>query len=190
MPEERDELLDHDYDGIQEYDNDLPRWWLWLFYLTIAISVVYYFYFDIGGIGKFPVEKLEQQMAELKQIQQAAAPKATSLDTEEGLLVFAAGADAVNRGKEVFAANCAVCHQPEGGGSIGPNLSDDYWIHGGRITDVKKIIQVGVLEKGMLAWQGVLTPEQLNQVVAFVWSLHGTNPPNPKAPEGQLAPRN
>jgi cytochrome c oxidase cbb3-type subunit III len=189
MPEEKDELLDHNYDGIQEYDNDLPRWWLWLFYLTIAISVVYYFYFDISGAGKFPVEKLDQQMAALKEVQKNTAPVVASLDTEEKLLAFASGAEAVSKGKELYATNCAVCHQPEGGGLIGPNLTDDNWIHGGKITEIKRIIEVGVLEKGMLAWQGVLPPEQLDQVVAYVWALHGTNPPNPKAPEGPLAPR-
>ena len=189
MSEEKNEPLDHNYDGIQEYDNDLPRWWLWLFYLTIAFAVIYYFYFDISGAGKLPVQKLEQQMAELKEVQKALAPKEVALDTEEGMLALAAQPEVVSRGKEVFTTNCAVCHQPEGQGLIGPNLTDDYWIHGGTITDVKRIIQVGVLEKGMLAWQGVLTPEQLNDVTAFVWSVHGTTPPNPKAPEGPLSPR-
>jgi cytochrome c oxidase cbb3-type subunit III len=190
MPEERDELLSHNYDGIQEYDNDLPRWWLYLFHITIVFALVYYVYFELSAAGKYPVDQLPDQMAQLQAVREANAPKPElSVDSEAGLLAMALKPEAQAKGKEIFTTRCVVCHADKGQGLIGPNLTDDYWIHGGKITDIKRTVVNGVLEKGMLAWQGVLSPDEINQVVAFVWSIHGTNPPAAKAPDGQLEPR-
>lgn len=186
---EKDELLDHNYDGIQEYDNDLPRWWVALFWGGIIFGVFYVGYFHFAG-GKFTTELIAAEMKKIdeqKAVAQEAAPKEES--SRESLLVLASDQQALSAGQEVFIAKCAACHLEKGQGLVGPNLTDDYWIHGGDITDIKTVIVNGVLDKGMIAWGPLLKPEEVNQVTAYVWSINGTNPPNPKAPQGDLVSR-
>ncbi len=185
---DKDELLDHNYDGIQEYDNDLPGWWVYLFWVTIIIAVVYPFIYDFGS-GKFAVEIVDEQVAELKALQAASMPKSMGEPEAAKLLALAKDSGALKLGSEIFATRCAACHSAQGQGLIGPNLTDDNWIHGGKITNIHRTVSDGVLDKGMLAWKDQLKPEELNAVVAFVWSIHGTNPPNPKAPDGAFEPR-
>jgi len=169
--------LDHNYDGIQELDNPLPRWWVYLFVSTVIFGIGYLIYFI--GYSKTPAQELAAQMT-------ANAPKADDtgqLDTK----LTAAFNDpaAVSAGKTIFVAKCAACHGPQGGGLIGPNLTDNSWIHGkGALTDIYKVVTKGVPEKGMLAWETTLKPEEIIQVVAYVKSLKGTNPSNPKPAEG------
>lgn len=184
---DKDELREHSFDGIQEYDNDLPSWWLWLFYITIAISVIYPFIYDFGP-GEFASETVDKEMlayAEKNKSQNITAPAVT----DDYLISLAKNSEALQKGQSIYTAKCFACHADKGAGLVGPNLADDYWIHGGKITDVHRIVSEGVLEKGMLAWKSQMTPEELNQVVAFVWSLRGSNPPNAKAPQGELVPR-
>lgn len=176
---DEERLLDHSYDGIQEYDNPLPRWWVWIFWATFAFAVVYYFDFTgkIRGPGR---------IAEYNAAMAAAAkrwPAATLLD-EAALTSMVKNPSVVAQGKQVFTTNCAPCHRPDGGGLIGPNLTDEYWLHGGKITDINKTITNGVLEKGMPNWGKILKPDQVNAVTAYVATLQGTNPPNPKPPQG------
>lgn len=184
---DKDELREHNFDGIQEYDNDLPRWWLWLFWITIIFSVIYPFIYDFGP-GQFASETVDAEVLALQKAKEEKA-EASGDVTEEVLLKVASDEDALAKGQMIYTTRCFACHAEKGAGLVGPNLTDDYWIHGGRILDIHKTVSNGVLEKGMLAWKDQLTPEQLNQVVAFVWSLHGINPPNAKAPEGELQPR-
>lgn len=185
MGNESDKLLGSNYDGIQEYDNDLPRWWLALFYLTIVFAVVYTLYFEFGP-GLSPVANLEREMGEVeaaKKSQTAAVVPAAN--SEEKLLELVKDASVISRGQQVFATKCVACHGPQGQGLVGPNLTDNYWLHGGKITDMLRTVEEGVLDKGMLAWKALLPADELTAVVAYIYTLRGTNPPNPKAPEGQ-----
>lgn len=182
-----DELLDHNYDGIEEYDNDLPNWWKYLFVLTVVFGLIYVPYYHMGpGLSQEETLVLDLQKIEkdkkLKEEKAALAPKAEVVD----LAAVVADPDKIKKGKEVFATNCASCHGVDGGGIIGPNLADAYWIHGGTPEMIKMTIENGVLDKGMLAWKGVLKDNDILSLVAYVKSLNGTTPANPKAPQGEL----
>jgi cytochrome c oxidase cbb3-type subunit 3 len=177
----QDKLLDHTYDGIQEYDNPMPRWWLLTFAGTVIFAVIYLF--DIGpvGNGKGRIADYEADMAAFA----AAHPAPTGGDLNaDQLLALTTDREALEDGKETYTAYCASCHAPDGGGLIGPNLADAYWLHGGAITDIYKTVSNGVLEKGMPPWGKTLKPAQLAAVVAYVNTLKGTTPANPKAPQG------
>jgi len=176
-----DRLLEHEYDGIQEYDNPMPRWWLWIFYASIAFSVAYYFLPAPFGEGEGVIAEYEREMASASVA--TPPPTGTALSNEE-LLALAAAGSAVEEGKVVYDANCAACHRADGGGLIGPNLADSYYIHGGSPMEIHQVIAEGVLAKGMPAWDRILSPDQLNKVTVYVLSMHGTNPPDAKAPEG------
>lgn len=176
-----DKLLDHTYDGIQEYDNPMPRWWLMTFAGTIIYSVLYMFNIGPVGNGKGRIADYEADMAAYA----AAHPAPTGGDmSADQLLAIAKDKEQLEEGKETYTAYCASCHAPDGGGLIGPNLADAYWIHGGTITDIYKTVTNGVLEKGMPPWGKTLKPEQLSAVVAYVSTLQGTTPASPKAPQG------
>ncbi|MCE2942666.1 MAG: cbb3-type cytochrome c oxidase N-terminal domain-containing protein [Gemmatimonadota bacterium] len=182
---QQDELLDHNYDGIQEYDNPLPRWWVYLFWATIVLVPVYYVMPGTIGAGG---TKERLYALEMEAYRRAHPEPATpSGPDDDGLLAMAKDHERLEEGKETFVANCAACHGPAGGGVIGPNLTDDAWLHGGQPTDIHRTIAEGVIAKGMPPWAKTLKPEQLNDVVAYVLSLRGTNPPNAKAPEGTPA---
>ncbi len=181
-------LIDHNYDGIQEYDNPLPRWWVYLFYATIIFSVLYYINVPGVGIGKGRIADYEADMAASKA--KFAAANATSggeAPTPEQLAAAAADQNVVAAGKAVFATNCVACHKADGGGMIGPNLTDDYWIHGGTLAEIRTTIDQGVLAKGMPQWGKVLKPADVTAAAVYVTTLHGTNPPGAKAPEGTNA---
>lgn len=184
--EHKDELLNHEYDDIREYDNDLPRWWLWLFWATILFGVVRIGYYHFGG-GLLTEQQLALEQKEFDAARGTAEPAVPS--SEDQLLLVAASADLTAKGAQIFGSKCIACHGPQGQGLIGPNLTDDYWIHGGRLTDIKGTIERGVLDKGMLAWKGVLSGDEINEVAAYIWTLNGSNPPNPKPPQGELVKR-
>lgn len=177
-----DKLLDHDYDGIKEQDNPLPGWWLATFYITIAFSVVYYGYYELGG-GPTVAQELEQELA-AEDLARRLAPKPSGPD-EDALKAIVADAAAGKRGKAVYSLRCASCHGTEGQGLIGPNLTDRHWIHGGDVGAVYKTIDQGVLDKGMPGWGAVLKAEELSDVLAYVWSIRGTNAAGGKAPQGE-----
>lgn len=182
MGKNRDELLNSNYDGIQEYDNDLPKWWLMLFYITIAFAIVYFGYYELGpGLGS--EARLSQAMSEIDA--QRALNKPAGGPDSATLLALVSDSARVASGKAVYDAKCLACHGPQGQGLVGPNLTDEFWIHGGKIVDVQRTIREGVLDKGMLAWKGVLTDPEIDDVTAFVRSIRGTSPPNPKAPQGE-----
>lgn len=188
MANEKDELLDHDYDGIQEYDNDLPRWWVNIFWLTTIFAIAYTGWTHFGKVPQH--EALARQMEGLEQVmEERSAEKAESALDAAGLIELASQKQALAQGAEVFAGKCAACHAAGGGGLVGPNLTDDHWIHGGKITDIRRIVQKGVVEKGMIAWEALLTTDEINAVTAYVWSLHGSQPENAKEPEGELVER-
>lgn len=180
-PNDEDRLLDHSYDGIQEYDNPMPRWWVWGFWATIVFAVAYYFLPAPFGEGPGNVASYEADVAAFKAAQPEPVGPGVS---DEQLLALVANQSQVAAGKVVYDANCQACHRPDGGGLIGPNLTDDAWIHGGTPSQIHTTIAQGVLAKGMPAWERLLKPEQVNAVTAYVISLKGTNPKDAKAPEG------
>jgi cytochrome c oxidase cbb3-type subunit 3 len=183
-PDARDPLLlDHEYDGIQEYDNPLPRWWLWIFYATIAYSVLYWFNVPGIGIGAGRIAQYEADMA-VVEAQRAEAAASHPGATEESLAALAEDDSTVAAGRTVFGQMCASCHGPDGGGVIGPNLTDAHWIHAGTALAIHTTITEGVPAKGMPAWGTMLRPDQVDAVTAYVLTLRGTTPSNPKAPEG------
>jgi cytochrome c oxidase cbb3-type subunit III len=179
-PKNDSNLIEHNYDGIQEYDNPLPRWWVYLFYATILFSVLYYFNVPGIGIGKGRLANYEADVAAWK----AAHPQDQGNATPEQLAAMATDGSKIAAGKAVFTTNCVSCHRADAGGMIGPNLTDEFWIHGGTLAEIHKTITEGVLAKGMPNWGKILKPDQVSAVTVYVASLKGTNPANPKAPEG------
>lgn len=185
LEEEGDIILDHNYDGIKELDNNLPPWWLYGFYITIVFAGIYllrYHVFD--GPGQF--DELETELADAKTAIEEYKKTAKDLvDINTVTLLTDAGDLSV--GKTVFNTNCVACHMADGGGGIGPNLTDKHWILGGGIKNVFKTVSEGGRSgKGMIAWKTQLKPSQIAQVASYVLSLQGTTPANPKAPEGDI----
>ena len=181
---EHELLLDHDYDGIRELDSKVPPWFLWLFYISIFFAVVYML--DYHVLNSSPLQDEEYQM----QVQQAEVERAALINSgaflnEESVTLLTDPA-ALDAGKQIFTTNCVACHAADGGGLVGPNLTDDYWIHGGGIKNIFKVIKYGVVAKGMISWQSQLNPKQMQDVASYVISLHGTSPANPKQQEGTI----
>lgn len=190
VPVEHEEeiMTDHAYDGIRELDNRLPPWWLYGFYFTIIFGFFYIGYYHIYKTGDLQEAEYEAEMAEAKeQVQIYLASLENSIDesnvelsTEETDLAF---------GKQAYIGSCVACHGSEGQGGVGPNFTDQYWIHGGDVKSVFKTIKYGVPEKGMIAWQNKFTPKQMQQLASYIISLEGTTPPNPKEPQGDFYER-
>jgi cytochrome c oxidase cbb3-type subunit 3 len=175
-------LMDHDADGIRELDNNLPRWWVWLFYLTIIFAVFYMCYYHVLGAGDLQAAayvkeaKLGDQIKAAAMSQFEASLPALEPSKDPSVLV---------NGKHTFLTLCAPCHRADGGGLVGPNLCDDYWIHGSNFVDNLRTIMNGVPGKGMLTWKGILKPAEIHAVGSYIYTLRGTHPPNPKPPENQ-----
>ena len=178
----RDELLDHNYDGIHEFDNDLPPWWKYGFYATILFAAAYLGFYHVSRNGG------QLQGAEYAaEMQQAALLVATTSDDPNLLTTYQplTVAAELSTGKGIFTTNCAPCHGASGEGKVGPNLTDEYWLHGGEVNHVYKTIKFGVTSKGMVAWKGKLSGKQILQVSSYVLSLKGTKPANAKPPQGE-----
>jgi cytochrome c oxidase cbb3-type subunit 3 len=178
--------LGHDYDGIRELNNRLPPWWLYGFYLTIVVAVIYLWRFHVSHTGPSSIEEYETAIAKADlEVSEYLKKKGDNVD--ENTVTYLTSAPDIDAGKVLFAnpANCVVCHREDGGGNVGPNLTDDYWITGGSIKDIFKTIKYGTT-KGMRSWQDDFSSKQIAQIASYVKSLHGTNPPNPKEPAGQL----
>jgi len=181
--EDRDRLLAHDYDGIEEYDNPLPGWWVWVFWATIVFSVGYWLYYQVGpGPSVIAQYEAEERAAAARQARLAPTPAAAVGD--DAIAALAKDARAMSGAREIFLSRCLACHGPDGQGLIGPNLTDDYWIHGRRPSEIRHTITEGVPEKGMVPWKDQLKPAEITAVTAYVLTLAGTKPPNPKAPQG------
>ncbi len=184
-PEAQLILEDHNYDGIRELDNPLPPWWLYLFYLTLIFGVVYLGYYHLFG-GSDQKQNFEQEMAMAKEQIETYKKTAASFVDETNVTVLT-DASSLESGKSLFEIHCAICHQNDGGGAIGPNLTDNYWILGGDIKSIfLTIAKGGRPGKGMIAWNNSLKPQEIQQLSSFILSLNGTTPQNPKAPEGTL----
>lgn len=180
---EKDVLLDHNYDGIQELDNNLPPWWKYGFYLTIVYAVVYLFYYHVAG-GPTSTDEYATEMQEAK-IATEDFMRKNALNVDEKT-VSLADASGILDGKEIYTGNCAACHGAGGEGGVGPNLTDAYWIHGGSLPDVFKSVKYGWPAKGMKSWQADLSPIQMKNVVSYIHTLQGSNPANAKAAQGDI----
>lgn len=184
IEKEKDIMFDHAYDDIRELDNKIPPWFNYLFYGSIIFGIFYMINYHILSSGDVQATeyKEELQFAEMQRIELVKS----GVLLDENTLTALKDAAAINSGKEIFLKNCTVCHTESGGGLVGPNLTDDYWIHGGGIKDIYRVIKEGVPNKGMISWKQQLNPRQIQEVSSFILTLRGTNPPNPKAPEGVL----
>ena len=177
--------LDHNYDGIRELDNHLPPWWKWLLYGSIAWAVVYMVIYHVMFSLPSAIEEYNMEVTEAEASQKAFLASQPKAAIDENALTYNADAEIIAKGLKVFTGNnCQSCHRADGGGTVGPNLTDDFWIHGGSTKEIFSIIKIGVPDKGMPAWGKVMSPQDVRDVTFFVMSLRGTNPPNPKAPQG------
>lgn len=185
VEKEKDILMDHDYDGIKELDNNLPPWWKYGFYLTIVIAICYITYFHFLG-GELQISRYEKSLIEAKADKEAYQKAHGDVINEDNVKRITDKAQLADAEK-IFKTTCFVCHGAEGqGNAVGPNLTDDYWIHGGSIKDVFHIITNGWPEKGMQSWKSNFSALQISQLSSYVKSLRGTNPPNPKEKQGDL----
>lgn len=182
---EKDILLDHDYDGIQELDNSLPPWWKYGFYLTIVVAFIYLYRFHIAHTGPSSHEEFVAAMQKAEE-DKAAYLAAAGNNVDENNVTQLTDPAEISAGKEIFVKTCAPCHLADGGGNVGPNLTDDYWLHGGGIKDVFKSIKYGWQDKGMKSWKDDFSPKQIQELASFVKSLKGTKPAVAKAPQGDL----
>jgi len=173
-------LLDHEYDGIRELDNKLPRWWVWLFNLCILFAIVYLVYYHVLGRGQL----MAAQYAEEMRIGNDLKAKATGeFENRMASLQPSTDVAVIAEGKDTFLKLCAPCHRADGGGLVGPNLCDDYWIHGSNFVDNLSTIWNGVPAKGMVTWKTTLKPSTIYAAASYIYTLRGTNPKNPKPPE-------
>jgi len=178
---ENQKLMEHSIDGITELDNNLPAWWVWLFILCVVWALGYMIYFHaMGGPGQ--IQQYENELAAAK----AALPAAPEPTEATAVISEPSSEEAIlAQGKDLFMKNCLVCHAPDGGGLIGPNMCDDYWIHGSAFSDTVHIINEGVPAKGMISWKPILKPDEIYAVASYIYTLRGTTPAAPKAPEGE-----
>ena len=188
------EMAGHDYDGISELDNLLPRWWLWLFWLCVIFAPIYLVYYEVLHIG--PSSQAEYQ-AEMTSAAEARAVIAAA-EAKRNAGRFDAPSkspDILGKGEALFAINCVVCHAQLGQGLVGPNLTDDVWIHGGTFLEIRKLIEEGVPAKGMITWKEKLAPVDIHAVASYVWSIQGRDlskavpPPKPSEPEARQVVR-
>lgn len=181
---EADVMLDHDYDGIKELDNALPPWWKWGFVFTIAVGIIYLINYHVTGYGQNPTQEYETEMARAAAAKEAYEAKIVDKIDENNLkMPDAAG---MAKGKEIFESICWTCHGKLGEGGIGPNLTDDYWLHKGSLSDIYQSIKKGYPDKGMQSWEKNYSPKEISDLAGYIKSLKGTNPPNGKAPQGDI----
>lgn len=181
---EADALLDHNYDGIQELDNALPPWWKYGFIITIGFAFVYLLNFHVFGNGKNPTEEYQAEMNNAQIEKEVYESKNKDrIDEEHVAMADAAG---IQSAQANFLANCVACHGAKGEGGVGPNLTDDYWLHKGSLNDIYHTLKVGYPDKGMQSWVSKFSPKEMSQLASYVKTLKGTNPPNGKVPQGDI----
>ena len=186
LEKEADIMLDHSYDGIRELDNHLPPWWKWLFYLSIVFAFVYMIFYHLTDTLPLPKQEYENELVvarEQARKLQASNPVAAIDETN---VKATTDALALADGKQTFLNNCASCHRKDAGGDIGPNLTDEYWLHGGDIKDIFKVVRHGVQGTNMISWEGFISPEKMQNVASYILTLKGSNPANPKKPQGEI----
>jgi cytochrome c oxidase cbb3-type subunit 3 len=184
LAEEKELLIAHDYDGIQELDNPIPAWFMYLFYATIIFSVGYLLNYHVFHFGQLQYEEYNTEMAQADIAKKAYLSKAANR-VDENTVKLDAEPAVLASGQAIFKQSCVPCHGDHAQGVVGPNLTDDYWLHGGKINDVFKTIKYGIQAKGMPTWEKQLSPKQISDVANYIKSLHGTNPTGAKEPQGE-----
>jgi cytochrome c oxidase cbb3-type subunit 3 len=185
IEEELSVMTDHEYDGIRELDNALPPWWKYGFYLTIVWALVYLVHYHVAATGPSSQKEYEIQVAEAEKQIEEYRKNAKNLVDEKTVVLLTNPSD-IENGKNIFNTNCTSCHGNSGEGKIGPNLTDNFWKHGGTVNDLFKTVKLGVSGTGMKAWKSDLSAMEIAQVSSYILTLKGTNPANAKAPEGLL----
>ncbi len=188
VPKEKEAMLvmDHSYDGISELDNHLPPWWKWLFYVTIIWGIIYFFAYHVFNTLPLSISEYNNEVAYANEQMQKMKTANPGPKIDEVTVEVTADPKMLDNGKSTFLNTCSSCHRKDGGGDIGPNLTDEYWKHGGNIKNLFKVITNGVPGTNMVAWGGVMSPEAIRNVASYVLTLQGTKPSNPKKPEGDL----
>ena len=184
---EAEVATNHEYDGIRELDNRLPPWWLYGFYFTIAFAAVYLFRFYFMDMPRQD-DEFQAEMLQAREEVQAYLASLDNLIDENSVTLATETAD-LNAGKAIFEQNCAVCHANDGGGGVGPNLTDKYWLHGGDMPAIFSTIKYGVPSKGMISWETQLSPKKMQQVASYIYMMEGQTPAKPKEQQGELFER-
>ncbi len=185
VQEEANIDLGHNYDGIRELDNRLPPWWLYGFYICIIFSAIYLWRYHVSHTAPSSLEELAIVMEKAALEKENYLKKAAN-NVNENTVTYLSDATSLEAGKKIFITACAACHAADGGGTVGPNLVDDYWLHGGSVSDIFKSIKYGWPEKGMKSWKDDYSPAQIAQISSYIKSLKGTKPGTPKEPQGEL----
>jgi cytochrome c oxidase cbb3-type subunit 3 len=185
LEEEKELLIDHAYDEIQELDNPIPAWFMYLFYATIIFGVGYLLNYQVFHTGQNQYEEYKTEMVQADIAHKLYLTKNAN-QVDENTVKLVRDPAVIASGQAIFKTNCVACHGEHAQGNVGPNLTDDYWLHGGKINSLFKTVKYGVLTKGMPTWEKVLSPKQISDVVNYVKSLQGTNPTKAKAPQGTL----
>ncbi|HRO07599.1 MAG TPA: cbb3-type cytochrome c oxidase N-terminal domain-containing protein [Saprospiraceae bacterium] len=186
-PVSKEENIDlgHEYDGIRELDNSLPPWWLWMFYGTIIFAGAYIWYYNVSNNGPNQLQEYEIAM-EVAELQKTKSLSIQGNKVDENTVTALTDEASITEGKDLYITNCAACHGQLGEGTVGPNFTDKYWIHGGSVNDIFKTIKYGVPDKGMVSWKDLLGSSAIQKVSSYILTLQGTNPPNQKEKQGEL----
>lgn len=183
LSQEKDLVMEHAYDGIHELDNPTPPWFMGLFYSTIVFGFVYLLLFHVLNVGSLQLAEYTQEVA-IGEQQREAYIKKVAGSINENTVKLAKDSKSLDDGKSLFLQNCLACHGQQGQGGVGPNLTDEFWLHGGTLKSVFHTINEGVPDKGMMSWKKQLNPLQVQQVASYILSLQGTNPAGAKEPQG------
>jgi len=183
--EQRILITGHDYDGIHELDNRMPPWLAFLFQGTIVFAIVYLLVYHVFNVADLPMAELEKE-TQMIDAKKAAFLEKAAANINENTVAALTDAKTLEEAKAIYTANCAACHATDGGGTVGPNLTDEFWIHGGGIKNIFKTVKYGVPEKGMISWEKQLNPLKMQQVSSYIISLKGTKPAVPKEPQGEI----
>ena len=183
VEKEADIMIEHPHDGIYELDNQLPPWWVSMFYITIIFAVGYLGYYHYLHPEKGMLSEYKEAVKKADILKAEVAERQANLVNENNVTALT-DAKALEDGKSTFIGKCAACHGQKGEGGVGPNMTDEYWLHGGSIKNVFTTIKHGVPDKGMISWESQLSASEMQKVASYLLSLKGTNPPNPKAPQG------
>jgi len=176
-------MIQDSHDGIIELDNPTPPWFMYLFYVTILFGVIYLINYHVLQDGNIQETEYKNDMAQAEK-ERGIYLKKFAKSINENNVVRSKSSKDLKEGNEIYKTNCVACHGNLGQGGIGPNFTDNFWIHGGEIKDLFKTITHGIPEKGMIAWNKTLNPLQIQQVASYILSLQGTNPPGAKEPQG------
>ncbi|WP_233165877.1 cbb3-type cytochrome c oxidase N-terminal domain-containing protein [Pedobacter sp. ASV12] len=182
IEQEQELVIPHAYDGIHELNNPVPKWFNILFYGTMIFAAGYIYYYHIGEYGQKQDQEYETEMAKAAEDKRKFLAQSVNKVDENTVKI---DKTLIANGKNVFMANCIACHGEHGQGLVGPNLTDEFWLHGGSINDIFKTIKYGVPAKGMVSWEKSMSSVNIAEVANYIVSLQGSHPANAKAPQGE-----